>query len=87
MRTFFSKTIKTNKCDLQTQNGQTSLNNNLLSDSTRDFRNQSQQQPQPQQSQQQIILKHECVSLLEYYMNISSLNFFFFHKSRYSRSF
>ncbi|XP_025407991.1 calmodulin-binding transcription activator 1 isoform X2 [Sipha flava] len=44
----------------KTQNGQTSLNNNLLSDSTRDFRNQSQQQPQPQQSQQQIILKHEC---------------------------
>ncbi|CAH1732247.1 unnamed protein product [Aphis gossypii] len=45
----------------QVQSGPTSLNtsmnNNLLSNSTRDFRNQPQQQ-QPQQ--QQIILKHDC---------------------------
>ncbi|XP_025203261.1 calmodulin-binding transcription activator 1 isoform X2 [Melanaphis sacchari] len=45
----------------QAQSGPTSLNttmnNNLLSNSTRDFRNQPQQQ-QPQQ--QQIILKHDC---------------------------
>lgn len=50
----------------------TTMSNNLLSNSTRDFRNQSQQQPQQQQQQQQqpqqqIILKHECVSIVHGY--------------------
>ncbi|XP_029343280.1 calmodulin-binding transcription activator 1 isoform X1 [Acyrthosiphon pisum] len=61
-RTTMNTLMIANHVNHKAQSGPTSLNttmnNNLLSNSTRDFRNQPQQQ-QPQQ-QQQIILKHDC---------------------------